>query len=164
MICKAKEAKVHLSQIVGDKMQKVDLCEDCSKEKGVDDAVGYSLAELLMGVGIEADKAPAAGELTCPHCGFTQADLKKTGRLGCVECYRTFAETLVGLLKSMHKGSRHVGKVPVALREERHLMERLKVLQKKLDQAIHVEDFEQAAKVRDEIKDLRTRASDAAPV
>ena len=56
------------------------------------------------------------------RCGFTQADFKKAGRLGCCpECYETFAEGLEGLLKTMHKGTRHVGKVPESLREPRHL-------------------------------------------
>jgi protein arginine kinase activator len=59
---------------------------------------------------------------------------------------------LEGLLKTMHKGIKHVGKVPVALRQGRDLNERLKNLQKKLDKAVTSEDFEQAASLRDEIK------------
>ena len=50
-ICKEKEATVHLTQIAGDKMQKVDLCEDCAKTKGVNDPTGFSLADLLLGLG-----------------------------------------------------------------------------------------------------------------
>ena len=47
-ICKEKEATVHLTQIAGDKMQKVDLCEECAKTKGVNDPTGFSLADLLL--------------------------------------------------------------------------------------------------------------------
>ena len=50
-VCKEKEAKVHLTQIVGDKMQKVDLCEQCAARKGVNDPQGFSLADLLLGLG-----------------------------------------------------------------------------------------------------------------
>ena len=50
-ICKEKEATVHLTQIAGDKMQKVDLCEECAKTKGVNDPTGFSLADLLLGLG-----------------------------------------------------------------------------------------------------------------
>src|SRR5882672_3425735 len=117
-ICKEKEATVHLTQIAGEKMQKVDLCEECAKSKGVNDPAGFSLADLLLGLGAsqELDKANGDEEIKCPNCGFTQADFKKAGRLGCSECYDTFAEGLEGLLKTMHKGVRHVGKVPQALR------------------------------------------------
>jgi len=135
MFCKQNPAKVHLTQIVGDKMQKVDLCEECARQKGV----------------------------KCPNCGFTQADFKKAGRLGCSQCYQTFAEGLEGLLKSMHKGTKHVGKVPQALRQSRELSERLKNLQKKLDRAVSSEDFEQAASLRDEIKETKDQIEHTAP-
>jgi len=140
-------------------MQKVDLCEDCAKHKGVNDPTGFSLADLLLGLGAGQEIAQSAGgaEIKCPNCGFTQADFKKSGRLGCAECYVTFSEGLEGLLKTMHKGTRHVGKVPQALQESRDLNEKLKSLQKKLDKAVAEEDFEQAVAVRDEIKTTKDK-------
>jgi protein arginine kinase activator len=163
-ICKEKEATVHLTQIAAEKMQKVDLCEDCAKTKGVNDPTGFSLADLLLGLGAsqEIEQAGGGAEVKCPRCGFTQADFKKAGRLGCSECYKTFSEALEGLLKTMHKGPRHVGKVPEALRQSRDLSERLKNLQKKLAKAIEEEDFEEAAMLRDEIKQTNARLSSAA--
>ncbi len=161
-VCKAKEAKVHLTQIMGDKMQKVDLCEECAKEKGVNDPGGFSLADLLLGLGASQEMEQATGgpELRCPHCGFTQADFKKSGRLGCSECYVTFAEGLESLLKTMHSGTRHVGKVPAALQQSRDLADRLKSLQKKLEKAIADEDFEKAAVYRDEIKQMKEKLTE----
>jgi protein arginine kinase activator len=157
-ICKDKDAKVHLTQIVGDKMQKVDLCDDCAKQKGVNDPAGFSLADLLLGLGASQEIAQGTNaDVKCPHCGFTQADFKKAGRLGCSECYVTFAEGLEGLLKTMHKGTKHIGKVPQSLQQSRDLSEKLKNLQKKLDKAVAEEDFEQAAQVRDEIKNTRDK-------
>jgi protein arginine kinase activator len=73
-----------------------------------------------------------------------------------------FAEGLEGLLKTMHKGTRHTGKSPEALRASRDHAERLKVLQKKLAKAVESEDFEQAAKVRDELKELAPPAAESA--
>ena len=161
-ICKEKEATVHLTQIVGDKMQKVDLCEECAKTKGVNDPAGFSLADLLLGLGASQEMEQAAGgtDLKFPRCGFTQTDFKKAGRLGCSECYATFAEGLEGLLKTMHKGTRHAGKVPAALRQTREQADRLKLLQKKLTKAIADEKFEEAARLRDEIKQVTPRAED----
>jgi protein arginine kinase activator len=160
-ICKEREATVHLTQIAGDKMQKVDLCEECAKTKGVNDPTGFSLADLLLGLGASQEIEQSSGgvELKCARCGFTQADFKKAGRLGCPECYKTFAEGLESLLKSMHKGVRHVGKVPECLRRTRDLSDRLLALQKKLGKAVEEEDFEQAALLRDEIKQMSAQLS-----
>ena len=164
-VCKEKPATVHLTQIVGDKMQKLDLCEECAKAKGVNDPTSFAMADLMLGLGAsqELDAAVAGVELKCPRCGFSQADFKKSGRLGCPECYRTFAEGLSGLLKTMHKGTKHVGKAPLALRQSRDLTERLKHLQKKLDRAVTSEDFEQAATLRDEIKETKDQMNQMAP-
>ena len=163
-ICKAKEATVHLTNIAGDKMQKVDLCEECAKSKGMNDPAGFNFADELFGLGASQEIEQAGGEagLKCPACGFTQSDFKKAGRLGCAECYQTFAEPLAGLLQTMHKGTRHVGKVPAALRQSRDLSDRLKQLHKKLAKAIEGENFEEAAILRDEIKQCTARAASPA--
>ena len=157
-ICKDKPATVHLTQIVGDKMQKLDLCEDCAKTKGVNDPSGFALADIMLGLGAaqEVEQAVVA-DLKCPRCGFSQADFKKSGRLGFPECYKTFSEGLTGLIKTMHKGTRHIGKAPEALRSSLQNADRLKSLQKKLNKAIESENFEEAAQLRDELKKINER-------
>jgi len=161
-ICKEKPATVHYTQIAGDKTQKLDLCESCAKSKGATDPTGFAFADLLLGLGAsqEVEQAVGGSDVKCPHCGFSHADFKKSGRLGCPDCYQTFAEGLEGLLKTMHKGTRHVGKVPAALRQTREASDRIKVLQKKLAKAIEEENFEQAAILRDELKQLSARAAE----
>lgn len=161
-ICKKNVATVHLTQMVEGKTKKVDLCEACSKEKGVDDPTGFSLADLLLGLGAaqEIEQSSGGSEIRCPRCGFTQADFKKAGRLGCSECYKVFSEGLEGLLKTMHKGTRHVGKIPIVFRQSQDLADKLKSLQKKLEKAITSEDFETAATLRDEVKALRAQMAD----
>jgi protein arginine kinase activator len=155
-VCKEKTATVHLTQIVGEKMQKLDLCEDCAKAKGVNDPTSFAMADLMLGLGASQELDPSAGtvEVKCARCGFSQADFKKSGRLGCPECYHTFAEGLSSLLKSMHKGTRHTGKAPESQRQSRETVDRLKQLQKKLTKAIDDENYETAAALRDEIKTL----------
>src|SRR6187455_2236954 len=155
-ICKEKPATVHYTQITGDKTQKVDLCESCAKSKGATDPAGFAFADLLLGLGAsqEIEQAVGGADVKCPQCGFSQADFKKSGRLGCPECYKSFADGLEGLLKSMHKGTRHAGKVPEGLRQTRDLSDRVKSLQQKLAKAIEDENFEQAASLRDEIKQM----------
>lgn len=158
-VCKEREATVHLTQIVGDKMHKLDLCEECARSKGVNDPTGFSLADLLLGLGSAQEEEPVGkpGELRCPHCGFTQTDFKKLGRFGCPECYQTFSDGLEQLLKTMHKGTRHVGKVPAAFAGLHTMKERLERLQQELARAVQEENFERAAVLRDEIKQLQAR-------
>ena len=111
-VCKEKTANVYLTQIVEGQMQKVNLCNSCSKEKGVSDPTGFALADLLSGIGTEKKLERSGDEKTCEACGFSQTDFKKTGRLGCSHCYAIFGEGLDTLLKAMHKGTRHIGKAP----------------------------------------------------
>ncbi len=162
-LCKQKDATVHLTQIVEDEMKKLDLCETCAKQKGVTDPTGFSLAELLLGASGGAAAAPEPGaatatEVKCSRCGLTQAEFKKNGRMGCSDCYTAFADSLETLLKGMHKGTRHRGKVPVALRRAADQQAVLDKLSTQLQAAIAAEDFEQAARLRDEIKAIKAAA------
>lgn len=111
-VCKQKKATVFLTQIVKGEMQKVNLCEACSKERGVTDPTGFALAELLLGFAHEEKIETQPQERACPACGMPQTTFRKTGRLGCSKCYATFGEGLDNLLKAMHKDIRHKGKVP----------------------------------------------------
>ena len=177
-VCKAKEAEVFLTQIVEGKMQKVNLCKACSNDRGVDDPTGFALTELLAGLGTSTEtEKPAppgsghshgssAGSETvaakCPVCGFTQADFKKTGRLGCSECYRTFSDHLGNLLKAMHKGTRHTGKLPVRIVRQHELAERMKNLQEDLQKAVREENYEDAASLRDQLRKLSSQSGPTA--
>ncbi len=139
-------------------MQKVNLCESCSKEKGVNDPTGFALADLLLGLGAaqEIDKNPIG--VRCSVCGFSQIDFKKTGRLGCSACYNAFAEGLSGMLKNMHRGLIHVGKVPASLALARRRTQELTKLEESLAKAIADENFEEAAALRDKIRSLETES------
>lgn len=161
-VCQTKEATVFLTQIIEGKMQKVNLCEGCSKEKGVNDPTGFALADLLLGLGAaqEIEKNPAG--IRCPVCGFSQADFKKTGRLGCSACYDTFAEGLSGMLKNMHRGSIHMGKVPAKLADARRRAQELAGLQADLEKAVREELFEEAATLRDKIRHLEVESEQEA--
>jgi protein arginine kinase activator len=154
-VCKCNDATVFLTQIVEGKMQKVNLCDGCSKEKGVQDPTGFALADLLLGIGAaeEIEKGGASTQ-KCLVCGYTQADFKKTGRLGCSSCYETFAEGLNSLLKAMHKGTEHVGKVPERALRVLELSDRMRALNENLQKAVAEENYETAASLRDQIKQL----------
>jgi protein arginine kinase activator len=103
------EATVFLTQIINGQMTTVNLCEACSKAKGVTEETGFGLAEAFLA---PSQRAEDSMEAVCNACGFTASQFKKIGRMGCPECYQTFREGLDGLLRNMHKGTRHVGKRP----------------------------------------------------
>ena len=151
-VCQASQATVFLTQIVEGKMQKVNLCEACSKEKGVTDPVGFALADLLLGLGAAQEMERGGSVQKCPVCGFSQADFKKTGRLGCGACYQTFGDGLASLLKGMHKGTAHVGKIPARAQESLERETQVKSLQRDLHKAVAAEDYESAAQLRDRLK------------
>ena len=135
-------------------MKKIDLCEECAQEKGVTDPEGFALADLLLGLGTSSEFEQGGSELECPTCGFSHADFKKSGRLGCSECYATFAEPLEGVLKQMHKGTQHVGKAPKALRAQLDFSRKHDTLATRLQKAIESENYEEAARLRDQMKEL----------
>ncbi len=154
-VCKTETASVFLTQIVDGKMQKVNMCEACSKEKGVSDPTGFALADLLLGMGAAQPVERGGAEGTrCPQCGFTQTEFKKTGRLGCSVCYQTFAEGLEPMLKGMHKGIKHTGKCPERLQRTQERASAMRDLNEALRKAVIEEQYEEAATLRDKIKAL----------
>lgn len=158
-VCKKAQAKVHYTQIHENQVKKVDLCDACAKENGINDPAAFALADLVLGPGapqkIEEAGVGSASDLSCKVCGFTHADLKKTGRLGCSECYLTFSVALESLLKGMHKGVHHRGKVPPQIRQALDFEARVRHLESELKAAVAREDFESAARIRDTIKNNR---------
>lgn len=146
-------ATVHLTQIVKNKIHKVDLCEACAQAKGVTDPAGFSLSDILVKDTLDAS-AEHAG-LRCPECGLTQQDFKKHGRFGCPSCYVTFEGMLKPMLGNMHKGVVHVGKQPKKVLERRSIYDRLTELETELTLAIKSERYEDAARYRDEIRQFQ---------
>lgn len=158
-VCKKAQAKVHYTQIHESQVKKVDLCDACAKEKGINDPASFALADLVLGLGssqkAEESATSSESDIVCKSCGFTHADLKKTGRLGCSECYNTFAESLDSLLKNMHKGTRHKGKVPPAVQRTLDFESRIQKLESELKAAVVREEFELAANLRDTLRTVR---------
>lgn len=164
--CQKKEATIHLTQIVDGKIQKLDLCEECAKTQGLTDPLNASIASLMMGM--EGKEPQPVGEdsgVRCPDCGFTPADLRRINLLGCPTCWETFEGILTPLLRTMHKGERHVGKVPGRIANALALTEQIQGLHRELEQAVRKERYEDAAQLRDQIRQLESklRSSRAQP-
>lgn len=157
--CRKVPAVVHLTQIVDDVASVLHLCEECAASHGVGQAsvpAPGPLADFLSKVkGVEDDGVTGVEDRTCSFCGLSFAGFRQFGRLGCPHCYATFDVYMKRLLKRIHGGVEHVGKVylpPDPTVSERK--KRLEGLRRKLRYAIQTEDFERAAKLRDQIRSL----------
>lgn len=155
----SNEATVFLTQIINGQMTTVNLCEECSKAKGVTDELGFGLADAFLGAPTQAVAPPRPDVITCPACGFTSAQLKKIGRMGCPKCYETFEEGLDHLLSSMHKGTRHVGKIPARAIAESRRNATLEELKDALQSAVRDERYEEAARIKKELMALQEGTS-----
>jgi protein arginine kinase activator len=164
--CGLNEAVIHLTQIVNNEMSTLHLCEPCAAAKGVE--VGAPtpapapltdfLAQIGKGIGGES----TAGVGRCPSCNLGTADLKRTGRLGCSHCYTHFAPHLRSLLRRLHGGTQHVGKQhAVHAPAEEDPAARVLQLRRSLQRAVEAEDFERAARLRDEIRQLERSGAEA---
>ena len=157
--CGAAEAVVHLTQIVDDVAKVWYLCEKCAASRGVSQPsppAHSPLADFLSQMTVPEEGAATGGEdRACSFCELTFAGFRENGRLGCPHCYATFDSYLKNLLRRIHGGVQHVGKVylpPDPTVSERE--KRLEGLRRKLRYAINAEDFERAATLRDQIRSL----------
>lgn len=169
-ICGKKQATVHLTEIIDDQMTELHLCEECAREKGSQMEKHFDLSDLLAGLAdMGAQIEPQLEEkLKCPNCGMTYRDFKAIGQLGCGECYKAFKKNLASLLKRIHGSTQYFGKAP-AVPVERggkaqagrvkamSTAQQLQDLKMKLQKAIQQEAFEEAARLRDRIKELEKK-------
>jgi len=166
-VCSKNPATVHLTEIIDNQMTELHLCEDCARKKSNQMEQQFGLSDLLAGMAEfdkpqgQVDQDNAAVSIKCPNCSLTYADFKKIGRLGCGECYNAFRKYLGPLLKRIHGSTQHTGKSP--LKTTKTLKKRidLQELRNRLQKAVENEAFEEAAKLRDQIKELEKKQNAA---
>ena len=163
-ICGQHPATTHIKTIVNGKLTQAHLCAECAKKQGYGNLFsdwGAGFGSLLSGL---MGQPPAAAQTPrCPVCGASFEDIARSGKIGCAQCYQTFRGQLLPMIQRIHGAAQHKGKVPggSALRvtdpnnqivavEESPLDEKKRLLQ----QAVDAQDFERAAVLRDEIKEM----------
>jgi protein arginine kinase activator len=157
--CGERDAEIQLTEIESGEMKTLRLCNQCAAERGLANpaAAGTApLADFLAQIGKSVEE-PASGTPSepCPYCGITAADFRRTGRLGCPQCYPHFERQLRGLLRRIHGSTQHVGKICLGEGlEKENQVSRLADLRRRLQRAIESEEFEAAANLRDEIRAL----------
>lgn len=163
-LCGTQEATIHLTEIVNTQMVEIHLCETCAQEKGTDFKTHFNFADLLGGL-TEIGKPQKGGEKRmagrCPECGLTYEQFGKTGRLGCPACYDSFAKLLIPLIKRVQRSTHHVGKKPSKVAAGVRVNYDLRLLQDRLRKSVQSEEFEEAARIRDEIKQIEDKMKKA---
>jgi protein arginine kinase activator len=154
--CGKDEAAIQLTQVENNEMRVLHLCESCAAQRGVDvpsQPGNAPLADFLAQIGKGVSESPAGGR--CPSCGMTATQLRQTGRLGCTTCYEHYEEHLRSLLRRLHGGTKHVGKIVLPVDpNENDRNARIQSLRRSLQRAVEAEDFEFAASIRDQLRTL----------
>ena len=170
--CKKRTATVFYNENINGKTRSYSLCAECAakmREKG-------ELQDVTSMIGSFADPFSelhdqffsgffgmpalhsAAPEKKCPVCGSTYSDIAESGKVGCPACYETFGDELSHLIQSVHGTTTHTGNVPSRHRAKKERDEKRKTLRRELDEAIKAEEYERAAKLRDEIRALENQS------
>jgi protein arginine kinase activator len=161
----SKPAVLHITELRHGDVQALHLCESCAKEYLTHSEAGGP-AESPSEPGKLTDSADLSDETdsrTCPNCGITFKEFRSQGRLGCPHDYTAFQDDLLPLLENIHGETQHVGKVPKrAPRASQHQF-RLIRLRNQLKAAIDDEQYEEAARIRDEIQSLESEIGQEQP-
>lgn len=159
--CKEREAVMHLTQIVEEKVTTQHLCERCAAERGVEAAPATPKTPLGSFLAAMGKATPGTGtRVACDGCGATLQDFREVGRLGCPACYTTFGVELRDLLRRLHGSTTHVGDQyeqpgTVADRpEDIPVPDPLARMRDRLQEAVVAEDFELAAELRDQLRGM----------
>ena len=160
--CNKNEATTHVKRIVNGEAMEYHLCSDCVRELGYTDIFSpfsyFSLSDFFgdfIGEGIHRRLGEKAKR--CPKCGSAFSDILRENKLGCSQCYRTFADRLAPSIERIHGKTGHCGKMIEVFASgatEPTREERLETLRARLRQAVSEEKYEEAASLRDEIKAL----------
>ncbi len=165
--CQKNVATVQVTELIEagtdePEIREEQLCEICAQSKDLPHApvAKKSVTDILKLLQYSAQQSTARRRAApvCPDCGMTWEEFRKRGRFGCPKDYEIFAKPLQDLLQRMHGSLEHVGRVPGVCPEKVAQQQRVSELGRELDSAIRDEDYEQAARIRDELRTLHDKA------
>ncbi len=166
-ICGERLATLHFTQIINGQKNESHICEVCAAKNNSEldlDYSDFSFNNLLSGLlnfeQIEGNSFNAESNVErCLTCGLTFSQFKNTGKFGCSDCYKYFEPKLDSIFRRVHGNSRHNGKIPIRSGENLQFRNEINKLKEDLKQKIILEKFEEAAKIRDKLKELEQKIS-----
>lgn len=154
--CGQAPARNHYKSWENNRETELLLCDQCAEQRGLAVSMEKDLAQTLnvMLQDMEGLGEGAVGSIQCPECGLLYSSFRETGRLGCAHCYTAFEQQLKPLLRRVHGSVKHVGRTPAI--DDAHAARRRQLhdLQQLMERAVARDDFEEAAKLRDQIRAL----------
>ena len=148
-----KPATLHITEVVTqEQCEEIHLCEDCAKKYLYPAVAAANPGKKSKSMASESFDDP--GSKQCTACGIKFAEFRNSGRLGCPHDYDEFAEELVPLLESIHGDTQHHGKAPDRIPKDKAGQLELAQLRRKLQQSIQSEQYEEAARIRDRIREM----------
>lgn len=165
--CGIRPANIRLTTIVNGEKKERNLCSEClarnQKFKTDFSALAGHLSGLLGALKSGgAEKEEPMPQIECSRCGMTYEKFRKTGMVGCAQCYDDFREPLQTLMSRVHGHTQHVGRSPGG--EDSRISVKMKVarLRQSLSKAIADEEYEAAASLRDQIRALEAQLNEEA--
>lgn len=163
--CKQRVATVIYTEVREGEKKVLHLCQACVEKRGIPTPVLRNplqvealFKDMLQQLGEEEglfDGGHPLDSETCAVCGWTFANFRETGLLGCPQCYSAFEEPLKPLLQSVHGSNEHLGKIYEVDEEQLSREEDELFLREALEEAVKREEFEQAAQLRDRIQQIQ---------
>lgn len=160
--CGKNNATTHIKSVVNGVVREINLCGYCAAKEGYSGLAHNSLAGMLASMfGDVTGFAPSVAAKKCSVCGSTFSDIAESGRVGCSECYKAFYEELLPYLKRVHGGTKHAGRVPnkapLMVKPKEITVDDLRL---KLNELVREEKFEEAAVIRDKIKEMEEKGNE----
>ncbi len=163
--CGKENANTHIKTIINGDYKEYILCPECAKEMGYNNFFADMESDFSTLLGsFFGNTLPARSQSThCPTCGSTYYDIADSGKVGCADCYSTFFDLLMPSIRRIHGNTTHCGKKSFADRSRNRVnsgtskmsnSDKISDLKAQLNQAVEIQNFEEAAKLRDEIKSL----------
>ena len=162
--CGKREATIKYVQIINGNKQELHLCSNCGREVGVSDFnmpldLSGFFGELFSNYDMQV--LSKKQNIVCENCGTNFEDFLNTGKLGCANCYKVFEKKLSPILKRIQGSNEYLGNssqdttIEKIDKSENEKDKKIKNLEEKLKKCIKEENYEEAAKIRDELKILK---------
>lgn len=154
--CGKNQANTHLKSIVNGKHTEMWLCSDCAKAMGVGNMFTHTATDFSSFLGsFFGDGLPSRTSATrCKSCGTSFADIARSGKVGCADCYTNFYDELLPSIQKIHGNIQHTGKVANGVDIKVKVTREIEKTKQQLAQAVREQNFELAAKLRDKINEL----------
>ena len=161
-LCKTNHATLHLTEITNGIKKEIHVCQSCGQKKGlVQQNFSFSISDVISKL-IDPQMSKDIKEnegLKCTRCGISYVEFRKKARFGCANDYEIFKSGVMSLLEKIHGSTVHCGKVPSTAEATHQKESEMIKLRRELGKSVKREDYEGAAKLRDQIKNLEEERS-----